>query len=67
MRNNPGVKFRLVRAVHAICPSCGRTYKYVEKERTFVVQQRNVGVQPADDAGAAGVPRRTRPPPGGGA
>jgi hypothetical protein len=32
---HPFVLFRLVRNVHAICPTCGARYAYVERERTF--------------------------------
>jgi len=65
MRKNPGVKFRMVRNVHAICSTCGTPYKYVENESTFVVQSRDVGVRQTDDAGTAGGPHQGQPSPGG--
>ncbi len=34
-REHPGVHFRTVRTLDAICPHCGQRYTYVEKERTF--------------------------------
>jgi hypothetical protein len=34
-RKHPGVKFRLCRTVHAICVNCGKTYRFLEKDRTF--------------------------------
>ena len=33
---HPGVRFRVVRNLHAICPECGKQYQFVEKIRTFV-------------------------------
>jgi predicted RNA-binding Zn-ribbon protein involved in translation (DUF1610 family) len=39
MRRNPGVRFRLVRTVHAICPDCGTHYTFREHERTFVREE----------------------------
>ena len=65
MRKNPGVKFRLVRTVHAICVSCGTPYKYVENECSFEVQRRDVGDWKTDDAGTAGLPSQRQPLPGG--
>jgi len=37
-RKHPGVRFRIVWTVHAICPKCGTHYTYLESERTFVVE-----------------------------
>ena len=34
-RQNPGVRFRLVRLVHAICASCGASLQFVEHTRLF--------------------------------
>jgi hypothetical protein len=31
----PGARFRVVRDVHAICPKCGKQYRFLEKSRTF--------------------------------
>jgi hypothetical protein len=39
MRENPGVKYRMVRTVRAICPGCGTRYSFDESDRTFVVVQ----------------------------
>ena len=38
MRAHPGVKFRLVRTLHAICPGCGTRYTFREHDRTFGVE-----------------------------
>lgn len=36
----PGVKWRLApRTLHAICLACGTRYTYLEKERTFVIEE----------------------------
>jgi DNA-directed RNA polymerase subunit RPC12/RpoP len=40
MHDNPGVKFRLVRTLDAICPACGTRYSFRERERTFVLEER---------------------------
>ena len=34
--NHPGVRYRTVRDLHAICPTCGTRYKFIESERTFM-------------------------------
>ena len=39
MRLHPGVMFRLVRTVHAICPGCGTKYTFREHAHTFVVEE----------------------------
>jgi hypothetical protein len=33
---HPDVRFRVLRDVHAICPACGRRYRFIENGRTFV-------------------------------
>jgi hypothetical protein len=38
-RKHPGVKFRTVRTLHAICLNCGTRYTFCESERTFVVEE----------------------------
>ena len=38
-RKHPGARFRIVRTVHAICPTCGTHYTYLESERTFVARK----------------------------
>ena len=38
-RLHPGSKFRLVRTVRAICAVCGTRYRYLEKERKFVLAE----------------------------
>src|SRR5579871_1587260 len=43
-RQNPGVKFRMIRNLHAICANCGTMFSFVKKDRTFVVTgERNEG------------------------
>jgi predicted RNA-binding Zn-ribbon protein involved in translation (DUF1610 family) len=42
MRQNPGMRFRMIRTVHAICPGCGTRYTFREKERTFSVDRSEV-------------------------
>ena len=32
---SPGIRFRLVRHLHAICPACGACYAFLKGERTF--------------------------------
>jgi hypothetical protein len=39
MRQHPGVKFRILRTLHAICSGCRTRYTFHEKERTFVVEE----------------------------
>jgi hypothetical protein len=34
-RQHPGVRFRLVRLVHAICVSCGASLRFVEETQLF--------------------------------
>ncbi|HKX30599.1 MAG TPA: hypothetical protein VJ302_23120 [Blastocatellia bacterium] len=36
MKLHPGVRLRMVRNLHAICPTCGKQYQFVEQIRTFV-------------------------------
>jgi predicted RNA-binding Zn-ribbon protein involved in translation (DUF1610 family) len=36
MDRNPGVRLRVVRNLHAICPNCGKQYQFDEKTRTFI-------------------------------
>lgn len=31
----PGVKFRVVRHLHAICPKCEKRYRFLEQTRSF--------------------------------
>jgi transcription elongation factor Elf1 len=38
MRQHPGVRFRILRTLHAICSGCGTRYTFHENERTFVVE-----------------------------
>lgn len=38
---HPGVRWRIVRTLHAICPACGTKYTYRERERTFVVEAKS--------------------------
>ena len=38
MRENPGVRFRLLRTLHGICPGCGTRYTFREHDRTFVIE-----------------------------
>jgi hypothetical protein len=33
---SPGIRFRLVRDIHAICPSCGCEYLYLDTDRSLV-------------------------------
>src|SRR5262245_12583451 len=35
MDRHPGVRFRIVRNLHAICPSCGKQYQFDAKTRTY--------------------------------
>jgi hypothetical protein len=35
-RQSPGVRFRVVRTLHAICATCGKRYTYLEEENTFI-------------------------------
>ena len=37
-RQSPGVRFRVVRTLDAICATCGKRYTYLEKEYTFVAE-----------------------------
>src|SRR5262245_31241846 len=32
---HPGIRIRVVRNLHAICPNCGRQYQFDEKTRSF--------------------------------
>jgi len=32
---HPHARFRIVRDIHAICPTCGRRFRFVEKDRSF--------------------------------
>ena len=36
-RQNPGVRFRLVRLVHAVCVSCGASLRFVEQTQLFEI------------------------------
>lgn len=36
LEKSPGIRFRLVRHLQAICPTCGACYAFLERERTFV-------------------------------
>jgi len=42
MRVNPGVRFRLRRTLHAICPSCETRYSYSEKGDIFTLETDSV-------------------------
>jgi len=54
-RQHPGVRFRLERTVHAICPTCGTRFGFREKERTFVLEDPSPsGVRAYPNAAAAG-------------
>jgi hypothetical protein len=33
---HPGIKFQIIRNLHAICAVCGRRYRYQDNNRTFV-------------------------------
>jgi hypothetical protein len=33
---HPGIRFRIVRHLHAICAVCGRRFRYQDNNRTFV-------------------------------
>jgi predicted RNA-binding Zn-ribbon protein involved in translation (DUF1610 family) len=46
IRENPGMRYRLVRTVHAICPGCGARYTFRESDRTFVVEHTPVPGHP---------------------
>ena len=35
MDRHPGVRFRIVRNLHAICSNCGKQYQFDGKTRTF--------------------------------
>lgn len=35
-RENPGIRFRLVREVAAVCVVCGQSYRYDEKQDAFM-------------------------------
>ena len=35
-RENPGIRFRLVRTVNAVCTACGQSHRYDEKADVFV-------------------------------
>jgi hypothetical protein len=37
-RRYPGDLFRMIRTCHAICPGCGTRYEYLERERTFALE-----------------------------
>lgn len=39
-RQNPGVKFRLVRLVDAVCQSCGASLRFSEKTNVFEITKR---------------------------
>ena len=34
-RDHPGIRFRMVRTVHAVCADCGQAYRYDEKADAF--------------------------------
>jgi len=38
-RNDPGVRLRLLRSVHAICLGCNTWYRFHKKDRLFVVEE----------------------------
>ena len=35
-REHPGIRFRMVRTVHAICMACGQAHRYDEEADAFV-------------------------------
>jgi hypothetical protein len=37
-REHAGDLFRMIRTCHAICPGCGTRYEYLERERSFVLE-----------------------------
>jgi hypothetical protein len=53
MRQHPGVRFRLLRTVDAICGGCGARYTFSKSGRTFVMEQ-DPTTQPARLGGAGG-------------
>lgn len=38
-RQNPGVRFRLLRRVHAICVSCGTSLQFLEQTQEFQITE----------------------------
>jgi|SRR5579872_749517 len=38
-REHSDVKFKIVRTLHAICANCGTKYRFVKKDRTFVLYE----------------------------
>ena len=40
LREKPGMRLRLCRTLHAICSQCEQEYHYLEKDKTFVFQER---------------------------
>jgi hypothetical protein len=41
---SPGMRFRLVRDVDAVCPCCGREYQYLDADRSLVPRAMANGV-----------------------
>ena len=42
-RDHPGMRFRLVRGVHAVCTACGQSHRYDEKSDAFVAARSEPG------------------------
>ena len=53
MARNPGVRFRIVRTLFAVCPKCGARYRFDEKSAVFDARHGSRSRSRSRDVGAA--------------